>query len=213
MTIFYPSMLKIYSECPRKYFYNFVEKFNMPQSNAPFEKGKKIHALANFFIKGADILKLEKSLSESELNAWMYLKNSEYFKMKFLESEYQISAKIEEYWIGGRLDALVEDKNNYYILDYKTGSIPKNPIYDFQTMIYLYCIDKKIKEYNTLNFIYIDLKNFTDYKITLNEQLKKEYVEKLTNTINQINSDNIYIPKKLQNIKCNCNNLKICVER
>jgi hypothetical protein len=80
-------------------------------------------------------------------------------------------------------------------------------------MIYLYCIDKKIKEYNTLNFIYIDLKNFTDYKITLNEQLKKEYVEKLTNTINQINSDNIYIPKKLQNIKCNCNNLKICVER
>lgn len=210
MTIYFPSMLKTYTECPKKYFYNYIEKINMPQNNILFEKGKKIHALANYFIKGFEITKLEKTLNENEKKVWEYLKNSEYFQMKLLESEYQISAQIDKYWLGGRLDALVKNKNDYYILDYKTGSIPDNPVYDFQTMIYLYCADKKIKDYNTLNFIYIDLKNFTDFKISLNNEIKIEYAEKIVNTINNINFDKIYPQKKLQNIKCKCNNLKIC---
>lgn len=213
MTIFFPSMLKTYTECPKKYFYNYIEKISMPQNNIPFEKGKKIHALANYFIKGVDVTKLEKSLNDYEKRVWEYLKNSKYFKMELLESEYQISAKIDKYWIGGRLDALVKDKNNYYILDYKTGSIPDKPVYDFQTMIYFYCTDKKIKQYNTLNFIYIDLKNFKDFKVCFDNEIKKEYYKKLVATIYNITSDNLYQPKVLKDIKCNCNNLKLCMKK
>ena len=40
-------MLKTYESCPKKYYYRYVENISVPMSSLPFEKGKKIHALAN----------------------------------------------------------------------------------------------------------------------------------------------------------------------
>ena len=55
----------------------------------------------------------------------------------------------------------MKSNNNYYILDYKTGAIPKNPEIDFQTMIYLICANEVMTKgwgnnFN-LEFVYIDL--------------------------------------------------------
>lgn len=205
-----PAMLKIFEECPKKYKFMYVDKISLPQNKYFFEKGKKIHAIASYYIKGFDVSKLENALNETERKIWNYLKSTEYFKYEFLKSEYQLNMKITEYWIGGRLDALVKDENNYYILDYKTGEIPKNPELDYQTMIYLLCADKKIKNYDSLSFVYLDLKNNSEYKIQFTDELKAMYQEKLLKTLKQLRLTTNYKQKMLQDNKCNCDYCKIC---
>lgn len=205
-----PAMLKIFEECPQKYKFMYVDKISLPQNKYFFEKGKKIHAIASYYIKGFDVSKLENALNETERKIWNYLKSTEYFKYEFLKSEYQLNMKITEYWIGGRLDALVKDENNYYILDYKTGEIPKNPEFDYQTMIYLLCADKKIKNYDSLSFVYLDLKNNSEYKIQFTDELKTMYQEKLLKILKQLDLTTNYKQKMLQDNKCNCDYCKIC---
>ena len=175
MNNFSPSMLKTFANCPKKYNFKFIEKINLPQNPSLFEKGKKIHAIANFYHRNQDISKLEKALTDEERIIWEKLKNNKYFAIKCLHSEYPITARIDDIWISGRIDALVEENNNFYILDYKTGSIPKNPDSDFQTMIYLLCADLILTQRDNLFFVYIDLKNDENKVIKFSPQLKQYY--------------------------------------
>lgn len=181
-------MLKCFKECQKKYFFKYVQQISAPQKSTPFEKGKKIHALANYYLRGDDISKLEKTLNKEEQVVWETLKANEYFQKTYVNSEYNLSCRLENFWIGGRLDALVKDENSFYILDYKTGSIPKNPQFDYQTMVYLLAADKFLKEYENLSFIYIDLKNNTNFKIDLTQDLKTQYESEIQKICLQINS-------------------------
>lgn len=203
-------MMKIFEECKQKYIYMYIDKINLPQNKYFFEKGKNIHAMANYFLKGADVSKLEHALTNEEKNIWNYLKNIEYFKYEILKSEYQLSCKIDDNWVGGRMDALVKKEDDYYILDYKTGSIPQNPEYDYQTMIYFLCADKLLKKYNSLNFVYIDLKNKDEKRITFSEDLKSEYEEKIKNILNEIILATFSKRRMLKNNKCICDYYCIC---
>ena len=95
-------------------------------------------------------------------------------------------AKLGDTWIFGRLDAIVHDGDDYYILDYKTGTIPKNPERDYQTMIYLLCADKIIRDKNSISFVYIDLKNNENKLIVFNEERKNIYEQLLHTKTSQI---------------------------
>ncbi|MGN0017695.1 MAG: PD-(D/E)XK nuclease family protein [Candidatus Gastranaerophilaceae bacterium] len=204
-----PAMLKTFEECPKKYEFLYLNKISLPKNKYLFEKGKNIHSIANYFIKGFDIKKLENVLTSQEIPLWNYLKSTAYFKYDLLQSEYSLSIKLDDYWIGGRLDALVKNNEDYYVLDYKTGAIPKNPEYDYQTMIYLLCVDKLIKNYDSLTFVYLDLKNKTESSVKLNEILKKAYKEKILSVLQKISyieSNN----KILRNNKCKCDYYCIC---
>ena len=205
-----PAMLKVFEECQQKYKYIYIDKISLPQNKRFFEKGKNLHAMANYYIKGFDISKLENALTSGEKEIWEYLKSVKYFKYNLLKSEYQISSKLGENWIGGRLDALVKNNENYYILDYKTGSIPENPEYDFQTIVYLLCADKLIKNYESLNFVYLDLKNKDEKIISFNEDLKQKYIEKTKKVLFDINLVKNFNPTLLKNNKCNCDYCCIC---
>ena len=174
MNSFSPNMLKTFETCPKKYYFKYIEKISVPQKSNLFEKGKKVHALANYYLRGDDISKMEKALNSEELKLWEILKQNEFFNKTYVNSEYNISCKINNYWIGGRLDALMKDEKNYYILDYKTGSIPKNPEYDYQTITYLLCASKMYG--NNIKFIYIDLQNNQNSIIDFNSAKAKEYV-------------------------------------
>ena len=154
-----PNMLKTYKACPKKFYYQYIEKISMPKSSLPFEKGKKIHALANYSLQKIKIDRLETALTKEEAMIWQKLLNNPYYNKDCLKSEFPLMIKLDKYWVGGRIDAVVFEGDNYYILDYKTGSAPKNAQYDFQTMIYLLCMDKYLKNYSELSFVYIDLKN------------------------------------------------------
>lgn len=202
MNSFSPNMLKTYQMCPKKYFYKFVEKINVPTSFLKFEQGKKIHALANYYLQGINISRIETALSETETHLWQSLLHNPFFQKNCYKSEYPLSCRVGDYWVGGRLDAVVKDDEKYYILDYKTGAVPKNPEYDCQTMIYLLCLDVLLKPETPPAFVYIDVKNTKNYVIEFNQTLKKEYIECLSSICKKIENDTIF--------KCNRSNCEFC---
>ena len=217
MNIYSPNMLKTYRLCPKKYYFHYIENINVPQSELPFEKGKKIHALANYNLQGIKIDRLEGALNESERSVWEKLKQNPYYNKECFKSEFALSCsvlgiseqgKTNRFWIGGRIDAVVHDSENYFILDYKTGSAPKNAKYDFQTMIYLLCMDKYLKDYNKLAFVYIDLKNDIETVTEFSKELGIEYEKKITETITTIENDSIFETNH-ENCKF-CEYSKIC---
>lgn len=211
MINFSPNMLKTFKTCPKKYFYKYVENISMPQPASFFEKGKKIHALANYYLRGADITNMLNELTDDEKLIWQRLLANEFFQKTYVNSEYNLSAKIGDYWVGGRLDALMKDGENYYILDYKTGTIPQNPEYDFQTMVYLLCADKKIKNYASLTFVYIDLRNDKNCEIKFTSEFKAKYENYITEICSQI--ENAQFPERIEHSKsCEfCEYKKICI--
>ena len=206
MNNFSPNMLKTFRTCPQKYKFKYIDKISIPQKSKFFEKGKKIHALAHYYLRGDDISKLEKALTSEEQKIWQSLLNNEYFQMQYVNSEYNLSCKIDKYWIGGRIDAIVKNTSDgkYYILDYKTGSIPAKPETDFQTIVYLLCAAKKFGE--NIAFVYIDLKNNKNQII----EYTKIYKNIITETCNQI--ENAQFLEEIEHSeKCKfCEYQKIC---
>lgn len=208
MNNFSPNMLKTYISCPKKYYFKYIQNISMPQPASFFEKGKKIHALANYYLRGADISNMINELDDEEKPVWQKLFENEFFKKTYVNSEYNLSCKIGEFWVGGRLDALMRDGDDYFILDYKTGSIPKNPEVDFQTMVYLMCADKKLKNYNSLKFVYIDLRNDQNTIIELTPERKKLYTKVLTEICKRITEETEY-PQKTDSCSF-CEYSKLC---
>lgn len=217
MTNYSPNMLKTFKSCPLKYKFKYIDRISLPQKASFFEKGKKVHALANYYLKGDDISKFEPTLNENEKIAWNNLKSNEFFSYKYVNSEYNLSCKIGDYWIGGRLDAIVKKHKNesetYYILDYKTGSIPKTPEYDYQTMVYLLCLSSApfITPQDEIKFVYIDLKNNQNCVIDFTQEKKVEYEKAITTICSNI--ENIQIPEDIEHQKmCDfCEYKKICM--
>lgn len=259
MANYSPNMLKTFKSCPLKYKFKYIDRISLPQKSSFFEKGKKVHALANYYLKGFDISKFEPTLNENEKNAWNSLKNNEFFNKKYVNSEYNLSCKIGDFWIGGRLDAIVKEKSSvitrrakarrsnliikknngiataslsfrlamtklnrikkqneveiYYILDYKTGSIPKNPEYDYQTMVYLLCLSSApfITPEDKIKFVYIDLKNNQNCIIDFTQERKIEYHNAITEICSNI--ENAQFPEEIEHKKmCEfCEYKKICI--
>lgn len=202
MNSFSPNMLKTFETCQKKYYFKYVQNISVPQPVSFFEKGKKIHALANYYLKGADISNLLRELSFEEHQIWENLLNNEFFQKSYVNSEYNLSARVGDFWVGGRLDALMKDDESYYILDYKTGSIPKDPEYDYQTMVYLICADRLLKTYGTLKFVYIDLKNNKNCVIEFTPERRIEYTEKLAKICAEIS--------QTQDFASSSDNCKFC---
>lgn len=209
MNSFSPNMLKTFETCPKKYYFKYIEKISVPQKSSFFEKGKKVHALANYYLRGDDISKMEKALNSEELKLWEILKQNEFFNKTYVNSEYNLSCKVDNYWIGGRLDALMKDDKNYYILDYKTGSIPKNPEYDYQTSIYLLSASKMYGK--NLKFVYIDLKNNQNCIIDFTPEKEQIYEKKLLEICYKIT--NAQFPEEFERSEmCDfCEYKKICI--
>lgn len=202
---FSPNMLKTFELCPRKFYYRFVKKISMPVNDEIFEFGKNIHALASYYLKKENIDNMEKSLSPKEREVWEYLKSCEYFSYEVVNTEYSLAFRQDKYFFGGRLDALVKNGERYYILDYKTGSAPKNAKYDFQTMIYLLAVSEFFKT-DKITFVYLDLKNREDVQTEFSEELREEYLAKLNSVVEKIESEDF---RKIKD-ECKCEYKKIC---
>lgn len=204
-------MLKTFCDCHIKYCLRYDKDISAPQNDKFAIQGKNLHALASYYLKKYPIDKFLSILTENEHTMWENLKRNEYFNMEIIASELSVMTKISDNWVGGRLDALVKDSdNNYYILDYKTGSIPQDAENDYQTIIYFLCCDNKIKDYNSLNFVYINVKENEIKKIKFIKESQQKYTKKINDTINQIYKLNT--DKTRDTNKClYCEYNKICI--
>ena len=198
-------MLKTYQHCPKKFYFRYVKNLNMPTNDEIFETGKNIHALASYYLKKDYIDKMELSLSNTEKDIWNYLKNISYFKYDTVGTEYNLTVKIDDFFFGGRLDALVQKDERFYILDYKTGGAPKNAENDYQTMIYLLAVNAFYKT-NNISFVYLDLKNKQEFSIDLTEERISKYKKTLIEIAKNINNEDF----SKQQTNCHCEYKIIC---
>ena len=203
--VYSPNMLKTFELCRKKFYFKYVKNITMPVNDEIFELGKNIHAIASYYLKKENIDKLEKSLLPAEKKLWEDLKKTCYFIYETIAAEYNLSIKLGDYIFGGRLDALVKNNEIYYVLDYKTGSAPKNATYDYQTIIYLLAVSEFYKT-NDVEFIYLDLKNKSEVKIKLTNELKTEYKNKLIEIASMINNEDYSTKQK----DCKCEYKIIC---
>lgn len=185
---FSPNMLKTFKLCPKKFEFMYIKGISMPVNDEIFETGKNIHALASYYLRGENIDKMQGALSPHEKELWEYLVSIKYFSCEVINTEYNLAVKIGNHFFGGRLDALVKHEDTYYILDYKTGSVPKNAQFDFQTMIYLLCVRAFFKA-DKVSFVYIDLRNKKEVCINLTEELVEEYEKRLTEIAERIDKE------------------------
>lgn len=199
---FSPNMLKTFELCPMKFYFRYVKNIVMPTNDEIFELGKNIHALASYYLRKENIHKMEFFLNDREKAIWKYLKGIIYFSYETVNTEYNLSVKIGDVFFGGRLDALVKNGEKFYILDYKTGSAPKNAKYDYQTMIYLLAVSEFFKT-NDVTFVYLDLKNKSEVAIGLTSDLVTEYKCKLIDVSKKINEEEFL--KKSKDCKCEYN--------
>ena len=187
MTIYTPQMLNTFKNSPEKYYEKFVLNLSEPQLDSNFLVGKNLHALAAYHLLGKDTSIF--TLTANENKMWETLINSEYFQLEPVQVEYNITTKIHDFWVGGRLDSLVKNADkDYFILDYKTGKIPQEAENDFQTMIYLLCCDNLLKEYKSLTFVYLSLKTGEEKVIEYSKKLGEVYAELIVNTCHKIQS-------------------------
>lgn len=206
--IYSPQMLNTFQECPVKYYYRFVKNIIAPNLDSKFLVGKNIHALASYYLKAQDISMYE--LNDNEVMMWNNLKGCKYFSYSTKMVESTVACNVSGNWIGGRLDALVAKDEDYYILDYKTGEIPNNAKYNYQTIVYLMSCDKLISNYKSLNFVYLNVRTGEEEIITFSDTLKQEYEDKLTNIINDIVKLSVPVPHKNQ--QClRCSYAKMCL--
>ena len=185
-----------------KFFLRYIEQIPSPTLDINFSTGKNIHALASYFLKRLNIEKFEKALSGKEVEYWNFLKGCRYFNLELMGIEKSVSMRLDKYWIGGRMDAIVKENNDYYILDYKTGGVKDDMKYDPQTMIYLLLCESLYKDYNSINFVYIDVKNKKEVIINLTDELKSEYEKRLLEICNKIHNIKPTILKPSQACKC-----------
>lgn len=203
---FSPNMLKTFELCPKKFYLRYIKNISMPVNDEIFEFGKNIHALASYYLKKENIDKMEASLSAKELEVWNYLKQIEYFSHEVINTEYSLTFKLGDFYFGGRLDALVKNGDEYFILDYKTGGAPKNAQNDFQTIIYILAVKEFFKT-DKITFVYLDLKNKSEVKIKYTPDYEEKYITRLRNVTNKISQIDFEPEKKSE---CNCEYSSIC---
>lgn len=182
VSVISPVMFNLYKDCDLKFYYKYVEQVPTPILDENFVEGKNIHTLVAYYLRNFQVEKYLKKLSDRELMYWNNLKSSKFLNFEIVAIEHSLTMKIDDYWIGGRIDAIVKNNNDYYILDYKTGGVNSDKTYDFQTMVYLLLCDEMFKEYKnngSLTFVYLDLKNNKEVQIKFDEKLKEEYLDRI----------------------------------
>ena len=216
MIIITAGMIKTFEECPIKYNLIYEKHLEIPSNDEYAEKGKKLHALINYYIKGYDIKNLIKSLENDE--------NKELYKLwnTFLsldinmceESEFSFSVPFDEnIKIAGRTDAIRKIGNKYEILDWKTGKSENiNPENDWQSVVYLFGLyelfyyNKKIKNYDDLSMTYCFLNENIKKTVNFSKETYENYKEKLSEIIKKISqSQDISIKNTNSCSKCSFN--------
>lgn len=230
---FSSNMLKTFQECPQQYFLQYIENIQIPQSTKAAEKGKTIHALINYYFNNFNTSKIAEAMNSEEKILWQNFLNLNIKKEDIYKSEYTFNIKIDTTdWITGRIDAIIKEKDQYIIYDWKTGNLPKNPETDLQTCIYLFSVykifesRKLISKTEDISFIYINLKTNETIKISIDKEKINCIKDTILSTIGEIKSfitirnssngkydliKNEILEKKQQNNKCKkCKYKTIC---
>lgn len=181
--IFSTYSLKLLDESIEEYKKRYVEGTQFNQSSKDTKLGKKFHALIAYYLKGFDVSKFERMLSQDESTIWQALKKDAVLKNEFVKAEYSFLVKEEKFYLTGRFDAICKDENGYLILDWKMKNLPKNPQTDLQSVVYLYCANKIFNTEN-ISMVYCSISTLEKVKIEFDSS--SSYYKHIFETVSKV---------------------------
>lgn len=200
-TTFISDHFESWRTCRKKFFYKHEKKLRLPEEFSKYKLGKEIHALVNYYFRGFDVQSLINSASNDVQEHWGILKDSKLLNFKPIATEWEFNSKIgdSEYWLVGRIDAILfdEQRKKYIIADWKTGqNIKQYPLESYQCKMYLYAFYNAHKQlgidikHEDVEFVFFktedgQLSDLTCYS----EKIHKEIEQELLTTINNIEKE------------------------
>ncbi len=207
------SKITVYEKCPKKYFYKYIEKINIPFDDKPiFEKGRFIHHIIehypelpefNFKFKEVENSKLE--YLQQTNNFIKNNKKAKFFLNKdillsrekefFLDKNLKEVERREDSLINGIIDYIGHYNNNIILVDWKTG-LTQNHASLNQLKFYSLFAFNNFTNINKLKvfIFFVEQDVYVYEEITRNdyESIKEYYL----NLISTIEDDKEYICKK-----------------
>ena len=184
---FSANSLKILDKSVDEFKNKYIHNLTLFKKDDRAILGQKFHSLICFYINGFDVSKMILELDNQEIIIWKNLENIiKENKQNFIHTEYPFLIKEElkgkNYFLTGRYDAIYKDNDGIVIYDWKTLNLPKNPIEDLQSVVYLYCgnlifntnkIKMRYLSIERLNFVDVEFENSEKYKNRIDEIISK----------------------------------------
>lgn len=176
--------LKILEKNPDEFKDKFIYNLSLFKKDDRAVLGQKFHALICYYINNFDVDKMINSLDEKEKIVWQNLEKILKDERKyFIHTEYPFLIKEDldgwNYYLTGRFDAIYKKDDFYTIYDWKTLNLPKNPSYDLQSVVYMYCASKIFNTKN-IKMRYLSLEKLDIVEVDyLNDEKYKERIEKI----------------------------------
>ena len=174
---FSANSLKILDRSLDEFIDKFVNHLSLYKKDERAVLGQKYHSLICQYLKGYDISKMKKELTDST-SFDRFIKAIK--PDNFIKTEYPFLIKDEIksriYYLTGRFDAVYKDEG-YIIYDWKTLNLPNNAQDDLQTIVYLYCASEIFNTKNIkIRYVYIEFKDRAVYKKRIDEIVEKYYI-------------------------------------
>ena len=211
--MFYASPFKIsmFSECPRRYKFQYIDKLaeQFKVAKPHFTMGENVHkSLKDFFElpepertypkleellrdnwrekrEGFKDREEEKKFGEAALKMLKDFTEKEDLKINpiALEQTYKVPLN-EEIMLMGRIDRIDEKPDGLSIIDYKTGSVPDEED-KLQLAVYAIMVNKKIQK-PVKHAIYLYLKSGKKYDFETTEEILEKELDILKKKISEI---------------------------
>ncbi len=178
-----------YEAFKRKY----IDKLELINSDDKIKTGNKFHILICYYLKGFNTEKFENSLDREEFELFQKIKKSEIIRFalsgdeKFIEQPFfvQFPYSDKKYYLTGRFDSVIKKCGKYYILDWKTTNIPKNPEDEIQTLVYLFAASKLYKT-DKIEMIYYSLEKDEKKSVLFTEDIYIKAKEKIESLLSKL---------------------------
>jgi len=142
--------LKLIQKSTEEFKNKYIEGLEFYKKDENTSLGNIFHTLISYYLRGYDIEKYLENLEESKKETFYSLINSDIMKTilssdkKFIEQPFFIKFELNNapFYLTGRFDLVIQKGNKFTIIDWKTKTIPKNPMDDIQTVVYTYALSK-----------------------------------------------------------------------
>lgn len=214
--LFSVNQFKTWTKCPKKYYYDYVQKLRWPSDQSRFAFGKTIHKLFEYQARNLPFDALLQTAEPGIQTAWKTLMEHPIPHLPILGSEWAFTVPVGGHWITGRVDRLAKqgegDNEMVLILDWKTGtSIPSLPDTDWQTVIYQYAVVEAHQQLGLsalppeqVRFVYLEIKgDIRELMIPYGPQKHQETRQRIESVLSDIQREKTYpLPPKCPDPFC-----------
>lgn len=165
----------MWQRCKAQFYYKVVQQSQWLSPQGNFVVGKEVHKLLDFQARGLEVSPFLASVQPQSVALFRCLTEHPLADVRHcIENEWAFHLPLHpsfapHVWLTGRIDRLVWYRDQFIIVDWKTGTaIPKLPESDWQTKLYLYALGRLLPyfsqklnrplTYEMLAFHYVEAK-------------------------------------------------------